>query len=52
MMKLCKYSIEDIIIIYEDGTTDTIPQDNIIYMYIEKDYFKNFLLSNKIRFIN
>lgn len=43
MMKLCKYSIEDIIIIYEDGTTDTIPQDNIIYMYIEKDYFKNFL---------
>ncbi len=40
---LCKYTIDDIGIIFEDGSTATILSNNISSIFIEKDYNENFL---------
>lgn len=40
---LCKYTIDDIGIIFEDGSTATILSNNISSIFIEKDYHENFL---------
>lgn len=38
----CKTKINDIKVIYEDGTTDTIPPMNIPFISIEKNFFYDF----------
>lgn len=43
LLLACKVKIEDITIIFEDGSTNTIPSKNTFYMSIEKDYFNSFL---------
>ena len=41
-LKICKYKINDIEIIFEDGTTATILAMNIASFFIEKDFINNF----------
>lgn len=39
----CKIKTDDMQVIYEDGTTDTIPAKYITYISIEKDFFNDLL---------
>lgn len=43
LLKSCKIKIEDIIVVFTDGTTITIPSRNVTYISIEKDFFNSFL---------
>ena len=43
LLKTCKIKIEDIIAVFTDGTTITIPSSNVTYISIEKDFFNSFL---------
>lgn len=40
---VCKIKVNDILCIFEDGNSDTIPSMNITFMKIEKNFFNNFL---------
>lgn len=42
-LRLCKFKCNDIQVIFEDGSTTTIPSMNIMSYSIEKNFFDNFL---------
>ena len=42
-LTLCKYKFDNIGVIFEDGSTYTIPSRNVFYFSIEKDFFNDFL---------
>ena len=42
-LQACKIRMDDILCIYEDGTSSTIPSLNVSFIRIEKDFFSNFL---------
>lgn len=42
-LQVTKFSIDDIVLIFGDGTTDTIPSSNINHFTIEKDFIQDYL---------
>lgn len=42
-LRLCKYIIQDIAVIFDDGSTSSIPAMQVSFFSIEKNFFQNFL---------
>lgn len=42
-LRLCKYIVQDIAVIFDDGETSSIPAMQVSFFSIEKNFFQNFL---------